>query len=161
MELNGKACSCSVPVNQTLASLLREDFGVSTSISCGEGNCGTCSVLIDGQPMRSCLMLAVQASGRVVTTLEGLTDQLPRLQKAFSENHAIQCGFCAPGFIIAAASLLRSCSKPTEREIREAIKGHLCRCSGYSGFVSAILEAAQEEAAHETAAQKEAPHLRA
>src|SRR5271167_3633207 len=138
MELNGKACSRSVPVNQTLAGLLREGFGLSTSISCGEGNCGTCSVLIDGRPIRSCLMLAVQASGRVVTTLEGLTE-LPRLQKAFSENHAIQCGFCAPGFMVAAAALLRSSSRPTEAEIREAIKGHLCRCSGYSGFVSAIL----------------------
>src|SRR5271170_779173 len=145
IELNGKTCSCSVPVTQTLASLLREGFGLSTSISCGEGNCGTCSVLIDGRPMRSCLLLAVQASGRVVTTLEGLTDQLPRLQKAFSENHAIQCGFCAPGFIVAAAALLRTGSRPSETEIREAIKGHLCRCSGYSGFVSAILDAAAQE----------------
>jgi carbon-monoxide dehydrogenase small subunit len=144
MELNGKTCSRTVPVTQTLASLLREGFGLSTSISCGEGNCGTCSVLVDGEPVRSCLMLAVQASGRAVTSLEGLADQLPRLQKAFSENHAIQCGFCAPGFMIAAASLLRSCSKPSEAEIREAIKGHLCRCSGYSGLVSAILDAAQE-----------------
>ena len=161
MKLNGKACSRTAPVNQTLASLLREGFGLSTSIACGEGNCGTCSVLIDGQPIRSCLMLAVQASGRAVTTLEGLADQLPRLQKAFSENHAIQCGFCAPGFMIAAASLLRRCSKPSEAEIREAIKGHLCRCSGYSGFVSAILQIAQEETAKEPAAQEEASHSRA
>jgi aerobic carbon-monoxide dehydrogenase small subunit len=145
MEVNGKICSRSVPATQTLAALLREGFGLSTSISCGEGNCGTCSVLVDGQPVRSCLMLAVQASGRAVTSLEGLGDQLPRLQKAFSENHAIQCGFCAPGFMIAAASLLRNNSKPSEAEIREAIKGHLCRCSGYSGFVSAILDAAAQE----------------
>jgi aerobic-type carbon monoxide dehydrogenase small subunit (CoxS/CutS family) len=142
MELNGRACSVNVAVTQTLASLLREGFGLSTSISCGEGNCGTCSVLVDGQPVRSCLMLAVQASGRVVKSLEGLADQLPRLQKAFSENHAIQCGFCAPGFMIAAAALLQSNSEPTEAAIREAIKGHLCRCSGYSGFVSAILDVA-------------------
>jgi aerobic carbon-monoxide dehydrogenase small subunit len=152
MELNGKACSRSVPVNQTLASLLREGFGLSTSISCGEGNCGTCSVLIDGRPVRSCLMLAVQASGRVVTTLEGLTDRLPRLQKAFSENHAIQCGFCAPGFIVAAAALLRTGSRPSEAEIRETVKGHLCRCSGYSGIVQAILDAAAQDAATQDAA---------
>src|SRR6202044_2245947 len=114
MELKGKACSRSVPVSQTLASLLREGFGLSTSISCGEGNCGTCSVLVDGQPVRSCLMLAVQASGHVVTSLEGLADQLPRLQKAFAENHAIQCGYCAPGFMIASAALLCSNSKPSE-----------------------------------------------
>ena len=145
LELNGKTCSRTVPVTQTLASLLREGFGLSTSISCGEGNCGTCSVLVDGQPVRSCLILAVQASGRAVKSLEGLADQLPRLQKAFSENHAIQCGFCAPGFMIAAASLLCSNPKPCEAEIREAIKGHLCRCSGYSGFVSAILDAADQE----------------
>jgi aerobic carbon-monoxide dehydrogenase small subunit len=144
IELNGKTRNCSVPVTQTLASLLREGFGLSTSISCGEGNCGTCSVLVDGRPVRSCLMLAVQASGRVVTSLEGLADQLPRLQKAFSENHAIQCGFCAPGFMIASAALLQSNSQPTEAEIREAIKGHLCRCSGYAGFVSAILDAAAQ-----------------
>jgi aerobic-type carbon monoxide dehydrogenase small subunit (CoxS/CutS family) len=161
MKLNGKICSRTVPANQTLASLLREGFGLSTSIACGEGNCGTCSVLLDGQPIRSCLMLAVQASGRAVTTLEGLEDELPRLQKAFSENHAIQCGFCAPGFMIAAASLLRRCSKPSEAEIREAIKGHLCRCSGYSGFVSAILQAAQDETAKEPAGQEEAPQSRA
>jgi len=159
IELNGKACSRTVPVNQTLASLLREGFGLSTSIACGEGNCGTCSVLIDGRPVRSCLLLAVQASGRAVTTLEGLADQLPRLQKAFSENHAIQCGFCAPGFMIAAASLLRSCSKPSEVEIREAIKGHLCRCSGYSGFVAAVLQAAQEDAANEQAIPEKSPHV--
>jgi carbon-monoxide dehydrogenase small subunit len=144
IELNGKACSRGVSVNQTLAGLLREGFGLSTSISCGEGSCGTCSVLIDGRPVRSCLMLAIQASGRAVTTLEGLVDQLPRLQKAFSENHAIQCGFCAPGFIIAAAALLRTGSRPSEAEIRETIKGHLCRCSGYSGFVKAILDAAAQ-----------------
>jgi carbon-monoxide dehydrogenase small subunit len=145
MELNGKTCSVSVAATQTLATLLREGFGLSPSISCGEGNCGTCSVLVDGRPVRSCLMLAVQASGRVVTSLEGLADQLPRLQKAFTENHAIQCGFCAPGFMIAAGALLRNSSRPTEAEIREAIKGHLCRCSGYSGFVSAILDAAAQE----------------
>jgi aerobic carbon-monoxide dehydrogenase small subunit len=145
MELNGKTCSVSVAVTRTLAALLREGFGLSTSISCGEGNCGTCSVLVDGRPVRSCLMLAVQASGRVVTSLEGLGDQLPRLQKAFSENHAIQCGFCAPGFMVASAALLQSNSQPSEAEIREAIKGHLCRCSGYSGFVSAILDAAAQE----------------
>ena len=147
MELNGKACSRSVPVNQSLASLLREGFGLSTSISCGEGNCGTCSVLMDGRPMRSSLMLAVQASGRVVTTLEGLMEELPRLQKAFSENHAIQCGFCAPGFIVAAAALMRTGSRPSEAEIRETIKGHLCRCSGYSGIVQAIQDAATQDAA--------------
>jgi aerobic-type carbon monoxide dehydrogenase small subunit (CoxS/CutS family) len=146
--LNGKTCSCSVPVTQPLAVVLRDRFRLGTSIACGEGNCGTCSVLVDGQPVRSCLMLAVQASGRVVTTVEGLGDQLPLLQKAFSENHAIQCGFCASGFMIAAASLLCSNSKPSEAEIREAIKGHLCRCSGYSGFVSAILHAVPEEEPH-------------
>jgi aerobic-type carbon monoxide dehydrogenase small subunit (CoxS/CutS family) len=144
MTVNGKTCSCSVPVTQPLAVVLRDHFRLSTSITCGEGNCGTCSVLLDGQPVRSCLVLAVQASGRVVTTVEGLGEQLSRLQKAFAENHAIQCGFCAPGFMIAAASLLCSNSKPSEAEIREAIKGHLCRCTGYSGFVSAILDAAQE-----------------
>ena len=145
IELNGKTCNCSVGVTQTLASLLRDRFRLGTSISCGEGNCGSCSVLVDGRPVRSCLMLAVQASGRVVTSLEGLAEQLPRLQKAFCENHAIQCGFCASGFMIAAAALLGSGGQPSEAEIREAIKGHLCRCSGYSGFVQAILDAAAQE----------------
>jgi 2-furoyl-CoA dehydrogenase 2Fe-2S iron sulfur subunit len=94
-------------------------------------------------------MLAVQASGRAVTTLEGLTEELPRLQKAFSENHAIQCGFCASGFIVAAAALLRTGSRPSEAEVRETIKGHLCRCSGYSGIVQAILDVAAQDAATE------------
>lgn len=156
MELNGKAIRRSVPVNQTLASLLREGFGLSTSIACGEGNCGTCSALVDGRPVRSCLMLAVQASGRAVTTLEGLTDQLPRLQKAFSENHAIQCGFCAPGFMVAAAALLRTGSRPSEAEIRETIKGHLCRCSGYSGIVQAIVDAAGQDTAGQDGAGQDA-----
>jgi aerobic carbon-monoxide dehydrogenase small subunit len=139
MELNGKSCSCSVGVTKTLAGLLRDDFGLSTSIACGEGNCGSCTVLLDGHPIRSCLMLAVQASGRKVTSLEGLGDQLIRLQTAFADNHAIQCGFCAPGVMVASSVLLRSGCQPCEAEIREAIKGHLCRCTGYSGFVSAIL----------------------
>jgi aerobic-type carbon monoxide dehydrogenase small subunit (CoxS/CutS family) len=139
LELNGKSCSCSVGVTKTLAGLLRDDFGLSTSIACGEGNCGTCTVLVDGHPVRSCLMLAVQASGRTVTSLEGLGDKLLRLQSAFADNHAIQCGFCAPGVMVASSVLLRSGCQPCEAEIREAIKGHLCRCTGYSGFVSAIL----------------------
>jgi len=144
MTVNGKTCSCSVPVTQPLAVVLRDRFRLSTSISCGEGNCGSCSVLLDGQPVRSCLMLAVQASGRAVTTVEGLDLQLPRLQKAFCQNHAVQCGFCAPGFTIAAAALLQNGSRPSEAEIREGIKGHLCRCSGYAGLVAAILQAAAD-----------------
>jgi aerobic-type carbon monoxide dehydrogenase small subunit (CoxS/CutS family) len=145
LELNGKSHSCSVAVNQTLAALLRDSLHLTgTAIACGEGNCGSCTVLVDDQPVRSCLMLAPQASGRVVTTVEGLAEQVPRLLAAFRDHHALQCGFCAPGFLIAAAALLRGGEQPSEAEIREAIKGHLCRCTGYAGFVAAILDAAAQ-----------------
>lgn len=134
-----------VPVNRTLLDLLRWDLGLTgTKEGCGEGECGACTVLLDGQPVNSCLVLAVQADGRQVLTVEGLAagGNLHPLQQAFIEEGAVQCGYCTPGMLMAAAALLAHNPSPSEEEVRQAISGNLCRCTGYRSIIKAILRAA-------------------
>jgi len=145
-QLNGVATELLVNPNQTLVGLLRDDLGLTgTKYGCGEGDCGACTVLLDGEPVNSCLVLAPQVDGRRVETIEGLADgdHLHPLQDAFIEKGAIQCGFCTPGMILSAKALLDDNPEPDELEIRTAISGNLCRCTGYQKIVEAIAAAAK------------------
>jgi len=133
--------------NRTLLEVLRDDLHLTgTKESCGQGVCGSCTVLIDGQPMRSCLTLAVAAQGKAIITIEGLAEgeKLHPVQEAFVEHHAIQCGFCSPGMILTAYALLKENPNPTEEEIRRAISGNICRCTGYAKIVEAVRSLASE-----------------
>ena len=149
MEVNGEARSALVPARLTLVDLLRDQLRLTgTHVGCEHGICGACSVLLDGEPVRSCLMFAVQADGHRVTTVEGLGGSggtLSALQDSFCESHALQCGYCTPGMLIAAHALLQSNADPTEAQIREALSGNLCRCTGYEQIVEAVHAAAARE----------------
>ena len=151
VEVNGKWREAQVAARLTLVDFLRDTLRLTgTHAGCEHGICGACSVLLDGQPVRSCLMYAVQVDGCSITTIEGLAqaDGTPgALQDAFCETHATQCGYCTPGMIVAAHALLEINSAPTEHEIREAIGGNLCRCTGYQQIVDAIELAASKKAA--------------
>jgi aerobic carbon-monoxide dehydrogenase small subunit len=144
--VNGRPLEADVEPRRLLADVLREDAHLyGTHLGCEHGVCGACTVLVDGEPVRSCLMLAVQADGAEITTVEGLAldGALHPLQEAFREHHALQCGFCTPGFLMTALHLLRE--RPDiedEGEIREALAGNLCRCTGYSNIVDAVRDAA-------------------
>ncbi|GGH24132.1 (2Fe-2S)-binding protein [Alsobacter metallidurans] len=131
-----------------LADFLRHEVGLTgTHVGCEHGVCGSCTVIVDGRPVRSCLMLAVQVDGAAVETVEGLTGasgSLSRLQRAFSEHHALQCGFCTPGMLMTLEALLRTVLNPTETDVRDAISGNICRCTGYQGIVEAALTAAKD-----------------
>ncbi len=132
--------------NRTLSQVLREDLGLTgTKQGCGVGDCGSCTVLLDGKPVNSCLVLAVQASGRRVTTIEGVADgnRLHPIQEAMVEHGAIQCGFCSPGMILSAKALLEDNPRPSRQEIRQALSGNLCRCTGYQKIVEAVEDASQ------------------
>ena len=146
IEVNGMRRSVHVPARLSLVDCLREELRLTgTHIGCEHGICGACSVLLDGEPVRSCLMFAVQAVGHKVTTVEGLAnlDGTPGiLQDSFCETHALQCGYCTPGMLIAAHALLKSVPDPTEEQIRDAIGGNLCRCTGYQQIVDAVKHAA-------------------
>jgi carbon-monoxide dehydrogenase small subunit len=129
----------------TLADFLRHDIGLTgTHVGCEHGLCGACTILFDGEAVRSCLLLAVQADGSNLTTLEGLCtgEQLNPLQLAFQEQHALQCGFCTPGMLVTAHAFLKETPRPTEAQVREAISGNICRCTGYQPIIKAILQAA-------------------
>lgn len=144
--LNGRRRRVDVEPNQLLLNLLRDEFGLTgAKYGCGIGVCGACTVLLDGEPVLSCLILAVEVDGKTVETIEGLGEggRLDPLQEAFIETGAIQCGFCTPGFIMAAKALLEENPEPTEREIREYLKGNLCRCTGYVNIVKAVKLAAE------------------
>ncbi|MBS3921198.1 MAG: (2Fe-2S)-binding protein [Deltaproteobacteria bacterium] len=133
--------------NKTLLEALRDDLRLTgTKESCGEGVCGSCTVLLDGAPVRSCLTLAVAVQGKKITTIEGLRvgEKLHPVQEAFVNHHAIQCGFCSPGMILTAYALLKENPTPTETEIRRAISGNICRCTGYAKIVEAIKSLAEE-----------------
>ena len=133
---------------QTLLDTLRYDLGLTgTKEGCGDGNCGSCTVLLDGQAVNSCLVLAIEADGHEITTIEGLCQggKLHPLQQAFIDEGAVQCGFCTPGMILTAKALLDSNPHPTEVEVRLAITGNLCRCTGYDKIVRAILKAAMAQ----------------
>jgi carbon-monoxide dehydrogenase small subunit len=143
--VNGREVELTVPVRKTLADALRDDLGLTgTHLGCEHGVCGACTILLDGQPVRSCLMLAVQADGHEVRTVEGLADgeRLHPIQEAFWETHGLQCGFCTPGFLMTIEAFLKENPRPTEGEIREAIAGNLCRCTGYLNIIKAVQVAA-------------------
>ena len=149
VTVNGQEYRRTVETRLTLADFLREDLGLTgTHLGCEHGICGACTVLLDGVAVRSCLMLAVQADGAKLTTVEGLSPlggSLTPLQKAFHDKGALQCGFCTPGFLMTATAFLREISEPTEAQVRDAISGNVCRCTGYVAIVEAILEASREE----------------
>jgi carbon-monoxide dehydrogenase small subunit len=146
LEVNGDPVVGRTEPRTTLADFLREEVGLTgTHLGCEHGVCGACTVLLDGRSVRSCLVLAVQAAGRSVRTVEGLAGpggELHPLQEAFSEFHGLQCGFCTPGFLMTAVELLEERPAPEEREVREALTGNLCRCTGYVNIVTAVLAAA-------------------
>src|SRR5574341_833134 len=145
IQVNGQLYDLDVRVNRTLMDVLREDLGlIGTKEGCWTGDCGACTVLLDGKPVNSCFVLAIDADGREVTTVEGLEREwkLHPLQKAFVEEGAVQCGFCTPGMLMAAKALLDENANPTEEEIRRWIAGNLCRCTGYVRIVRAIQRAA-------------------
>ncbi len=146
ITVNGKSHARVVEARLTLADFLRHELGLTgTHLGCEHGVCGACTVLVDGCTARACLMFAVQANGSEVTTVEGLTpdDGLSVLQQAFMDNHGLQCGFCTPGMLITLTELVRDNPDPTEHEVRDALTGNLCRCTGYAGIVKAALDAAQ------------------
>lgn len=149
LTVNGDEHVALVKANTTLLDLLREEFDYTgTKKGCELGDCGACTVLLDGEPVNSCIVLAVEADGRSVTTIEGLEKdgKLDVVQESFINHGAIQCGYCSPGMILSGRALLNRNPNPTEREVREAIAGNLCRCTGYVRIVEAILAAAKADA---------------
>ncbi len=148
VTVNGKTEYITVPSHMTLLAMLRDQLALTgTKNGCAAGECGACTVLIDGEPVNSCMMLALETDGREVTTVEGLgyeDGQLSPLQQAFAVHNAVQCGFCTPGMLISAHALLQRNPHPTEDEIREALVGNLCRCTGYLRIVKAVQDAAEK-----------------
>jgi carbon-monoxide dehydrogenase small subunit len=149
LNVNGFRYEGEVEPRRTLLEFLREDLELTgTKEGCGLGECGTCTVLLDGRPIKSCITLAVQANGREVTTIEGLEEPdgtLHPMQQAFIDHGAIQCGFCTPGMVLTAKAFLDENPRPTEIDVRRAISGNLCRCTGYQKIVEAILATAEQE----------------
>jgi len=146
VEVNGVQYEREVEARRLLIHFIRDDLSLTGShIGCDTGNCGACSVLIDGVLVKSCMMLAVQADGAKIETVEGLASdgELNSLQQAFSDHHALQCGYCTPGMLMSATALLRENPSPSEEEIRKGIQGNICRCTGYVNIVEAIKAAAQ------------------
>ena len=147
LSVNGEEHRIEVEPRRTLADALRENVGLTgTHLGCEHGVCGACTVLFDGAPVRSCLMFAVQADGHEVTTVEGLARDgvLHPLQEAFSEHHALQCGFCTPGFLMLAVGALARNPAPTDEELREVLSSNLCRCTGYQNIIEAVRAAADK-----------------
>jgi carbon-monoxide dehydrogenase small subunit len=145
-DLNGRSMAVETKSTTTLLDLLRVQLGVtSVKKGCEQGECGACTVLLDGLPMTSCLILAPQVDGRHVTTLEGLAENplMKELRNAFMENGAVQCGFCTPGMLLSSYALLRDNPHPSEEEVRAGIEGNICRCTGYVKIIEAILDAAE------------------
>jgi carbon-monoxide dehydrogenase small subunit len=161
LTVNGAPRSATVPVRRLLSDFLRHDLGLTgTHVGCEHGVCGCCTVLLDGEPVRSCLLLAVTVAGHEVTTVEGLTGPdgaLHPVQRAFMECHGLQCGFCTPGFLTTAAAFLAARPDPDEKEIVEAISGNLCRCTGYQNIVASVRRAAELLAAEPTAPEPRVP----
>jgi carbon-monoxide dehydrogenase small subunit len=146
LTVNGTVYERTVAVRMTLADFLREELNLTgTHLGCEHGVCGACTILYNGAAVRSCLMLAVQADGAELMTVEGLAqgDTLHPLQQAFQEHHALQCGFCTPGFLMTAYALLQETPHPSRDEVREAIAGNICRCTGYAPIVQAIVQASR------------------
>ena len=144
--VNGRVHERTVEVRKTLADFLRDDLDLTgTHLGCEHGVCGACTIVLDGAAVRSCLLFAAQVHGREIQTVEGLADgdRLNPLQEAFREHHGLQCGFCTPGFLMTLTCFLRDTPDPTEAQVREAISGNLCRCTGYKNIVTAALAAAR------------------
>ncbi len=152
VTVNGRSYQRQVEGRLLLSDFLRNELGLTgTHVGCEQGVCGACTLLYDGAPVRSCLMLAVQANGHTLTTVEGLAsreEELHPLQRAFWESHALQCGFCTPGFLMTLIPFLAENEHPTEADIREILSGNLCRCTGYAHIVDAVLQAAEKGARH-------------
>jgi aerobic-type carbon monoxide dehydrogenase small subunit (CoxS/CutS family) len=145
VTVNGQPCQLDADADRTLLQLLRADLGLTgTKEGCDDSECGACMVLVDGRPVNSCCYLALQTSGREVVTVEGLADgtELGALQRAFLEEGGVQCGYCTPGMLISATALLRSNRAPTDDDIRQALAGNLCRCTGYHKILAAVRRAA-------------------
>ncbi len=152
LAVNGVEHRLGIETRRLLCDVLREDLGLTgTNLGCEQGVCGSCTVLVDGQSVRSCLMFAVQANGAEVTTVEGLAQdgELNPLQSAFWDKQALQCGFCTPGFLMTGIELLRRNPDPDDKEIRDALAGNTCRCTGYEHIVDAIRAAARNDATEE------------
>jgi carbon-monoxide dehydrogenase small subunit len=150
VTINGAERTTDVEPRMLLVHLIREEFALTgTHVGCDTSNCGACTVLLDGVPVKSCTMFGVQADGHSVTTIEGLAKdgQVHPIQAAFKEEHGLQCGFCTPGMMLTGAALLERNSKPTDEEIRWAISGNICRCTGYMNIVKAIAAAGEQMAA--------------
>lgn len=147
LSVNGTQRAEGVPARLTLADYLRERCRLTgTHLGCEHGVCGACTVLLDGEPARACLIFAVQADGREVTTIEGLggpDGSLSTVQEAFRDCHGLQCGFCTPGFVVTVTAMLRDNPTPSDEQIREVLSGNLCRCTGYQGIIRAVRQAAQ------------------
>jgi aerobic-type carbon monoxide dehydrogenase small subunit (CoxS/CutS family) len=146
VEINGERHEAEVEARRLLVHFIRDDANLTgTHVGCDTGNCGACTVIVDGAAVKSCMMLAIQADGSTVETVEGLSPdgELHPLQQAFSARHALQCGYCTPGMLMSAKHLLDHNAEPTENEIRRAIQGNICRCTGYVNIVEAIKEAAR------------------
>src|SRR3989442_3446384 len=144
VTVNGTRHEADVEPRQLLVYFIREALGLTgTNVGCDTSSCGACTVLVDGESVKSCTMLAAQADGSSVTTIEGLASdgQLHPMQEAFREHHGLQCGFCTPGMVLAAVSLLQDHPSPTDAEVREGLEGNLCRCTGYHNIVKAVLAA--------------------
>ncbi|MGH3441922.1 MAG: (2Fe-2S)-binding protein [Nitriliruptorales bacterium] len=146
LVVNGMPRTVTVPARRLLSDCLRHDLGLTgTHVGCEHGVCGCCTVLLDGEPVRSCLAFAVAVDGRELTTVEGLTSdgELHPVQQAFQESHGLQCGFCTPGFVMSVCGFLADHPEPTEEEILEGISGNLCRCTGYQNIIKAVSRAAE------------------
>ena len=148
IDVNGAPRAATVEARKTLADFLREDCGLTgTHLACEHGACGACTVLVDGQAVRSCLLFAVQCGGREVVTVEGLAatpEALTPVQQAFQDCHGLQCGFCTPGFVVSVTAFLNENPDPSDEEIRVGLSGNLCRCTGYQGIYAAVRQAAAE-----------------
>jgi carbon-monoxide dehydrogenase small subunit len=145
VTVNGKARAAEVEDRTLLVYFLREALGLTgTNVGCDTSSCGSCTVLLDGESVKSCTLLAAQVDGREITTIEGMASdgEMHPLQDAFHRNHGLQCGYCTPGMIMAAASFLKENPTPTEEDVRESLEGNLCRCTGYQNIVASILDAA-------------------
>lgn len=156
IRLNGETRRVAVAPNETLLDVLRGRLGIKTpKEGCGRGDCGACTVLLDGKAVRSCLILAIETDGQSVTTLEGVGKEGPTaLQEAFVKQNVFQCGFCAPGVILAASALLAENPQPGEHEVREALAGNLCRCTGYEPIIKAVLSVAKKASRRKPATRR-------
>ena len=147
LTVNGERCTAQAPVRMTLADFLRHELGLKgTHIGCEHGVCGACTIILDGRAVRSCLMIAAQADGATIETVEGLAaeGELNPLQRAFHRNHALQCGFCTSGFLMSITAALREGPARTDDEAREVLSGNICRCTGYAGMIKAVRETSAE-----------------